>query len=107
VKFEITDPEHLKPSNNGLNDRCNGLPKDTDYTVISRLFDSETGHWILSLGGLRKQGTRAARDLLIDSSYASLLPSQIRSTGNFQIVLKTSILNGSAGPPQILAVYTW
>jgi hypothetical protein len=85
----------------------NGQPKDVDYAVISRLFDPETGHWILSFGGLRKQGTRAARDLLIDSSYAKLLPPQIRSTGNFQIVLKTNIVNGSAGPPQILAVHTW
>jgi len=85
----------------------NGQPKDVDYAVISRLFDPETGHWILSFGGLRKQGTRAARDLLIDSSFAKLLPPQVRSTGNFQIVLKTNIVNGSAGPPQILAVHTW
>jgi hypothetical protein len=85
----------------------NDQPKDIDYAVISRVLDPETGHWILSLGGLRHQGTEAAGDLLIDSSFAQLLPTQIRPTGNFQIVLKTSIVNGSADPPQILAFHTW
>ena len=85
----------------------NGQPKDIDYAVITRFIDPETGHWILSLGGLRKQGTRVARDLLVDSSFAQLLQKQIKSTGNFQIVLKTSIVNGSADPPQILAFHTW
>jgi hypothetical protein len=85
----------------------NGQPKDIDYAVISRLFDPETRQWMISFGGLRKQGTRAARNLLIDNSYAKLLPAQIKSTGNFQIIIKTSLVNGSAGPPQILAFYAW
>lgn len=85
----------------------NGQPKDIDYAVISRFIDAETGNWIVSMGGLRPQGTQAASDLLVDSPFAQLLPSQIRSTGNFQIVLKTSIVNGSAGPPQVLAFHTW
>jgi hypothetical protein len=85
----------------------NGQPKNVDYAVISRFIDPETRHWVLSLGGMRKQGTRAARDLLIDSSFAKLLPAQISSKGNFQIVLKTNLVNGSVGPPQVIAAYTW
>lgn len=84
-----------------------GQPSDIDYAIITRFIDPATGHWVLSLGGLRKQGTRVARDLLINSSFNRSLPPQIKPTGNFQIVLKTSFVNGSAGPPQILAFHAW
>ena len=82
-------------------------PNDIDYAVISRFIDPDTGNWILSLGGLREQGTEAAKDLLIDASYEKLLPNRLGSKGNFQILLKTNIINGCAGPPQVLAVHTW
>lgn len=85
----------------------NNQPAGVDYAVISRFLDSETGHWILAMGGLWPQGTLAAGDLLTNSSFIQGLPAQIKSTGNFQIVLKTNFINGSAGPPQILAVHTW
>ena len=78
-----------------------------DYAIITRVLDPETGQWILSMGGLRRYGTQAASDLLIESSYLKLLPPEITPTGNFQIVLKTNVINGNVGPPQILAVHTW
>jgi hypothetical protein len=80
---------------------------DYDYAIITRYFDTDTGQWIMSIGGLRPHGTEAGSDLLTDSSYLKSLPANLRSTGNFQIVLKTNVINGSAGPPQVLAYYTW
>jgi hypothetical protein len=36
------------------------------------------------------------------------LPSELRSTKkNFQIVLKTTVIDGHTGPPEILAYQTW
>jgi hypothetical protein len=78
-----------------------------DYAIITRFLDPETDQWIMSMGGLRRYGTQAASDLLTDSSYIKLLPPEIKPAKNFQIVLKTSVINGNSGPPQILAVYTW
>jgi hypothetical protein len=78
-----------------------------DYAIVTRVFDTETGQWILALGGLRRYGTQAASELLTNPSYISLLPAELRSTGNFQIVLKTSVINDGAGPPEVIAVHTW
>jgi hypothetical protein len=80
---------------------------DVDYAIITRFFDQETDSWILGLGGLRPYGTQAAADLLTDPSFIRLLPDDLEAKGNFQIVLKTKIIDGSAGRPQVVAFYSW
>jgi hypothetical protein len=78
-----------------------------DYAVISRIEDSETGGWVLAVGGLGKHGTEAASRLLIDSAYSRILPAAVRSAGNFQIVVRTNKINGNTGSPQIVGFTTW
>jgi hypothetical protein len=80
---------------------------ETDYAIITRFLDPETGKWILAFGGIRPYGTQVAADLLSDPSFIQSLPDNLRATGNMQIVLKLTVINRSAGPPQILTVYTW
>jgi hypothetical protein len=52
-------------------------------------------------------GTEAAANLLVEPEFFRLLPDSLGSTKNFQIVIKSSVINGSTGVPQILSVYTW
>ena len=78
-----------------------------DYAVITRVYDQEASQWIMSLSGLKAKGTEGAAELVSDAQYAKLLPTSILGTGNFQIVLKVSIIGGEPGPLQILAVQTW
>jgi hypothetical protein len=78
-----------------------------DYAVVSRFYDTETGQWILAVGGLWPFGTEAASDLLTDRSFVKSIPGALRSNKNFQMVVKTSVINGSAGEPEVVAVYTW
>jgi hypothetical protein len=78
-----------------------------DYAVVTRLFDEKTGQWIMALSGLEAYGTEAAGELVADPAFAKYLPATVRSTGNFQIVLKTSVLRGNTGPIEILAFHTW
>jgi hypothetical protein len=80
---------------------------DVDYAIVSRFRDPETGQWIISLGGLYSYGTVSACSLLTDSEYAYMLPRAFHTSQNAQIVLKTNVINGNAGPPQVVAVYTW
>jgi hypothetical protein len=80
----------------------------TDYAIISRVFHPDTGNWILSVGGLGMHGTEAAGELITDSDFANSLPGSLRSSKkNFQVVLKTTVIDGNPGSPQILAVYSW
>lgn len=78
-----------------------------DYAIVTRILDADTGKWILAVGGLGMHGTEAAAELLTDRELAKSLPASLRSAKNFQVVLKTSVISGNTGPPQILAVYTW
>jgi len=79
-----------------------------DYALITRMWDKDTGTWILAVGGLGMHATEAAGDLLTDPGYSRVLPDAIRSgKRNVQIVLKTTVISGHTGAPQIIAVYTW
>jgi hypothetical protein len=79
-----------------------------DYTIITRFLDPNTGRWVLSAAGLGLHGTEAAGELLTDPAFDKVLPPALRSANkNFQIVLKTTVIEGHNGLPQLLAVYTW
>jgi hypothetical protein len=53
-------------------------------------------------------GTEAAGDLLSDPEYSRALPDAVRSgKKNIQIVLKTTVISGHTGAPQVIAVHNW
>lgn len=79
----------------------------TDYAVVSRIFDQDTGHWILAAGGLGMHATQAAGDLLTDPELARTLPDSVRAAKNLQLIVKTKVIAGHTGAPQVLAVHTW
>src|SRR5260370_104643 len=80
----------------------------TDFAIITRVLDRDTGNWILAAGGLGMHGTEAAGDLLTDPGLSQSLPDAVRSgKQNFHIVLKTTVIAGHTAAPQILAIHTW
>ena len=78
-----------------------------DYAVITRVFNGETGQWIFALTGIGGHGTQAAARFLTDPKLAKMIPRYIRDSGNFQIVLRTTLMGEEPGPIQIVAGYTW
>jgi len=78
-----------------------------DYAVVTRFLDPETENWILAIGGTARDGTKAASRLLLDPAFDRSLPAGIRSAKNFQMIVKTSLINGNAGAPQVVAFYAW
>jgi hypothetical protein len=89
--------------------KVDGAPEDAkvDYGMVTRYWDSDTGGWVMMVIGIGPFGTEAAANLVTDPVSSKLLPDSIRSAHNFQIVVKTTVIDGSAGAPQVLAVYTW
>jgi hypothetical protein len=82
-------------------------PKIQDYALISRIRDSETGHVVIVIGGLYTYGTEAAGEFLTDPSVMQALSSQMlrgQASNNLQIVLGTTVTDGTPGPPRVLAV---
>ncbi len=87
--------------------RQQAISNFADYALVTRYFDAETSQWTMAVCGLGAAGTEAASELLTDPAFEKLLPAGIDSKGNFQIVLRTSVVNGRTGPFQVLAYYLW
>jgi hypothetical protein len=82
-------------------------PKIEDYALISRIRDSETGHVVVVIGGLYTYGTETAGEFLTDPQLMKAITSQLKLNGpiqNLQIVLGTTVTDGTPGPPRVLAV---
>jgi hypothetical protein len=82
-------------------------PKLQDFALISRIRDSETGHVVVVVGGLYTYGTEAAGEFLTNPDLMQAVATQVRPGGgepNLQIVLGTTVTDGTPGPPRVLAV---
>lgn len=90
-----------------IDGRFDPAPPPSDYAIITRVFNEETGQWILALSGLEGYATQAASELVTDPKFATKIPGRLRDSGNFQIVLRTSVLDEEPGPIQIEAFYSW
>ena len=79
-----------------------------DYALIARFIDQETGQPTIIAAGLGGAGTDAAVEYL---THDELLQTLIRALPpgkrNFEAVLGSSVVNGSQGQPQLLAVESW
>lgn len=84
-----------------------GSPPVQDYALISRIWDSKTGNVVVVIGGLYTYGTEAAGEALTSRNMMDLISKAAplnNSHRNIQIVLGTTVTDGTAGPPKLLAV---
>jgi hypothetical protein len=84
-----------------------GGPVLHDYALISRIRNSETGQVLVVIGGLYTYGTQSAGEFLTDPQLMQSIGSAARlSSGyqNLQIVLGTTVTDGTPGPPRVLAI---
>jgi len=93
-----------------VSDRFPWKAQTIDYAVITRLFDRTSGNVFITAAGINTFGTRAAGEFLTDPRYWDALV-QSAPTGwqkkNLQIVLETSVVGTTPGPPRVLATYFW
>jgi len=81
-----------------------------DYAIVSRILNSKTGEILIAAAGIGHAGTRAAGEFLTS-------PKAINSVmigapkgwekRNMQIVLHTTVINGSPNEPDVVATYYW
>ncbi|MGA9673030.1 MAG: hypothetical protein WBQ94_27775 [Terracidiphilus sp.] len=84
-----------------------GGPVLHDYALISRIRNSETGNVLIVIGGLYTYGTQSAGEFLTDPQLMSLFAKTTHLNAgaqDLQIVLETTVTDGTPGPPRILAV---
>jgi hypothetical protein len=75
-----------------------------DYAVAGRLLDPVTGGLVLYVAGAGPVGTQAASEFVTQLGFLRGLPESLRSAKtNFEVVLKTPIVGGVPGSPEVLA----
>jgi hypothetical protein len=75
-----------------------------DYAVAGRLLDPVTGGLVLYVAGAGPVGTQAASEFVTQPGFLHGLPESLRSPKtNFEVVLRTPIVGGVPGSPEVLA----
>lgn len=81
-----------------------------DYAIVCRVLDPTTGKFVVTASGLYKFGTEAAGEFLTNAAYMEEI-SKSAPAGwdrkNMEIVISTSIVGRSAGPPHVVATHFW
>jgi hypothetical protein len=81
-----------------------------DYAIVARLLDSNTGQFTIVAAGILGNGTQAAGEFV---SKPALLEKSLRTVPagwqnkNLEFVLQTDITDTVAGPPSVVAYYSW
>jgi hypothetical protein len=83
---------------------------NSDYVLLSRIFDSRSGNVVITAAGLGHVGTQLAGEFLTNPVY---LEKAIRSappewpSRNMQLVLSGEVIGKTAGPPEVVASWYW
>ena len=81
-----------------------------DYAIVARLRDATTEGPVLVIAGLGPYGTEAAGEFASSPKYLEKVRKQLPlgwETKNLEVVLKTDVIDGKAGPPVLLAATAW
>ena len=77
-----------------------------DYAIVTRVFDPATEKTVISAAGIETYGTLAASEFVTEPEY---LGEALRAASrdwrhkNVQFVLGTRVIDGTPGPPRVLA----
>jgi hypothetical protein len=81
-----------------------------DYAIVGRFMNPATERMMVIAGGIGQCGTVAAGEFLTSEKYMKELAAQAPPNWehkNFEAVIAARVIDGSTGPPRILATYFW
>lgn len=81
-----------------------------DFAIISRFVNPLTEKMVVVVAGMAKDGTMAAGEFVSEPQYLQSLAREAPAGWqhkNIQVVLRTEVVKGSPGPPEIVAIHTW
>ena len=87
-----------------------GTQSAKDYAIVSRIVEPAVEQVVVLVAGLGPHGTEVAGDFITNPDQIKkldpFLPGGWKNK-NLQIVISTTIVNESSGPPKVEAVYVW
>jgi hypothetical protein len=107
---KFTIQEQTPGGRNWVQYVANSASENADYAIVGRILDSRTGQFIAIVAGISGTGTQAAAEFVSQPEY---IEKGLRNAPpdwqkkNLEVVLKTTITDSIAGPPQVVAAYYW
>ncbi len=81
-----------------------------DFAIVARLVDSKTGQFTVTVAGIGPRGTQAAGEFVTSTRYLDEglagAPADWQNR-NLEVLLQTTVTESMAGPPLVIATYTW
>ena len=106
----ITDREHPEAKIGYFSYQGHVTNLKEDYGLVVRMLDPRTKQIVVIAAGLTPFATQAAGEFATDpasiAEFARRAPSDW-SHKNMEILIKTDLIDGEAGPPQIVASTFW
>jgi hypothetical protein len=106
----IDDAAKPGPTGWSVNSLRPYLSITTDYAIVARFHDSTTEGPVVVIGGLGPYGTEAASEYVQSPRHLAELTGKLPhgwESKNLELVIKTDVIGGKAGPPVLLSTYCW
>ena len=81
-----------------------------EYAIVSRVFNPSTEKTVVTIMGMTQKGTVAGGDFLTNAAYMNDAFEKAPAAWyrkNIQVVLRTAMVGGAAGPPRPIATWFW
>ncbi len=82
----------------------------TDYAIVARYYDPTTEGPVMVIAGIGPYGTEAASAFAVTPQYLEQIAKQLPAgweNRNLEMVLKTEVIDGKAGPPLLVSSEVW
>jgi hypothetical protein len=82
----------------------------SDYAIVARYVDPTTNGSILIIAGIGAYGTEAASEAVANPYDLKKLLTAVPSgweSRNLEFVIRTTVINGENGPPDLVSFATW
>jgi len=79
---------------------------DKDYAIVARVYSESIGQTVMIVAGVGMSGTAAAGEFLADPAKAAEIERRLGPKvhdHDFELVLRSDVVDGNAGPAQIVA----
>lgn len=83
---------------------------DEDYVVISRVFSSDSGQFVVTAAGITQYGCRTAGEILTSSNLLAQALTQVKpdwDKHNLQLLYHVKIYGSTPAPPGLVALHQW
>ena len=108
--FWIADTRNPAKTDWSLDLNRDYVAVNRDFAIIARLHNEETGQPQVIVAGIGMSGTAAAGEFLTNNNDIDDLRGKLGpnfKNHDFEVVLSTDVINGIAGSPRNIDVYTW